>query len=282
MPVDQKYCEDVFRTLGRELAKVTKHSSPERVHKFRTSTRRVETVLEDLVPQPNHGTKKLLRLLRRLRRKAGRVRDLDVQMALLRGLKIARQGAQKAQLIRALGSDRGKREKKLVGSLDKNAVRELRKRLKNACVGLAIPNGMEPLALALSRFAEVARDHSPLTQKTVHEYRIVGKRARYLIELAEKDPESEAVVKELKRMQDVVGNWHDWLTLTERAEELFGGVKDSALVAALRNLTRAKFRESIDCVVRTRTLISGERMGFRPVQRKVPAKASYGSNATAA
>jgi len=239
-------------------------------------------VLEDLVPQPNHGTKKLLRLLRRLRRKAGRVRDLDVQMASLRGLKIARQGAQKAQLIRALGSDRGKREKKLVGSLDKNAVRELRKRLKNACVGLAIPNGMEPLALALSRFAEVARDHSPLTQKTVHEYRIVGKRARYLIELAEKDPESEAVVKELKRMQDVVGDWHDWLTLTERAEELFGGVKDSALVAALRNLTRAKFRESIDCVVRTRTLISGERMGFRPVQRKVPAKASYGSNATAA
>ncbi len=282
MPVDHKYCEDIFKKLSRELAKVTKHSSPERVHKFRTSTRRVETVLEDLVPQPNHGTKKLLRLLRRFRRKAGRVRDLDVQMASLRGLKIARQGVQKTQLIRALGSDRVKREKKLIGSLGQNAVRELRKRLKKACIDLAIPDGMEPLSVALSRFAEVARDHSPLTQKTVHQYRIVGKRARYLIELAQKDPESEAVVKELKRMQDVVGDWHDWLTLTERAEELFGGVKDSALVAALRNLTRAKFRESVDCVVRTRTLISSEKIGLLPAPRRVPAKSSHGADAAAA
>ena len=32
----------------------------------------------------------------------------------------------------------------------------------------------------------------------------------------------------LNHMQDVIGDWHDWVQLADRAEKLFGGVQDSA------------------------------------------------------
>jgi hypothetical protein len=49
------------------------------------------------------------------------------------------------------------------------------------------------------------------------------------------------------------------LKLAERAEQLFGGVRDSPLVAALRNLTRAKFRQGVDAVVAMRGGIGGKK-----------------------
>ncbi len=64
---------------------------------------------------------------------------------------------------------------------------------------------------------------------------------------------------QLKHMQDVIGDWHDWLKLTQRAEQLFGGVRDSALVAMLRNVTQAKFRQSVDAVAETRASLFGKK-----------------------
>jgi hypothetical protein len=48
-------------------------------------------------------------------------------------------------------------------------------------------------------------------------------------------------VNQLKRMQDAAGDWHDWQTLTQTAESLFSRALASGLVAALRNVTNAKF-----------------------------------------
>ncbi|MGH9512820.1 MAG: CHAD domain-containing protein [Terriglobales bacterium] len=284
MPVDQKHCRVVFRKLSRELAKITKHTGPEAVHKFRTGTRRVETVIEELVPDPDRSTRKLLKTLHRLRKKAGKVRDLDVQIASLRNLKITRDGLQKSQLLRTLAAERARKENKLFAVLDKDSIRGLRKRLKRSCDTLEIAEGMEPLVLALRTLSEVVSDRSPLTQKLVHRYRIAGKRARYLIEIAEEDKESEATIEKLKKLQDIVGEWHDWLTLTQRAEDAFGGVKQSALVAALRNLTRAKFRESVDAIVQIRPILSGERIGLRPAPAasRKPSAASKTPSAVAA
>jgi CHAD domain-containing protein len=257
MPVDQRHCRAVFRKLRDELREIARHSNSESVHKLRTSTRRVETVLKVFVPQPDRATRKLVKSLSRLRKKAGKVRDLDVQMDLLRNLKIARGGREKSQLLRALVAERSRREKTFAEALHKDAVHELRKRLMRSCEEMKIPKGLEPLNVARQEFSELGRDHSPITQKLLHQYRITGKRVRYVIEMARKTPETIEVTKQLETMQDVVGDWHDWLTLTERAENLFGGVKDSSLVAALRNLTRAKFREGVDVVMRTRTALSG-------------------------
>ena len=93
-------------------------------------------------------------------------------------------------------------------------------------------------------------DHGVVTEKTLHEFRIAGKRARYIAELAGKDAEASRLIALLNHMQDVIGDWHDWIQLAERAEELFGGVQESALVAVLRNVTRAKFRQAVNTLSR--------------------------------
>jgi CHAD domain-containing protein len=264
MPIDLKRSRLAFQRLGRALTKLTKEPVPESVHKFRTNSRRVEAVLSEVAPELNRNNKKLLQLLSRLRKKAGRVRDLDVEITALRGLKIPEGNGHKSQFVNALVQERSKREQKLAKAFDRQTAAKLRKRLKRAAGEIEIPKNAEPLTLTLSKLAKLGRDHLPLTEKTLHRYRIIGKRARYIAELADHDSEAKRIVDQLKHMQDVIGDWHDWLKLTQRAEALFGGVRDSALVAMLRNVTQAKFRQSVDAVAETRAALF--KTSTQPVQ----------------
>lgn len=254
MAFDVKRSRLTFQRLDRVLSKLAKKPAPERVHKFRTNSRRVEALLSEIAPELRSSDKKLLRRLSRLRKKAGRVRDLDVQIAALRGLKFPRANGHKSQLMDALIEERRKRERKLAKAFDRDTTAEIRECLKRAGRDLKILADADPLALTLGKLRDLARNQAPITEKTLHQYRITGKRARYVAELAESDdPKAKHVVEQLKHMQDVIGDWHDWLKLTQKAEELVGGVRDSALVAMLRNITQAKFRQSLDAVAEIRS-----------------------------
>ncbi|HVO81327.1 MAG TPA: CHAD domain-containing protein [Terriglobales bacterium] len=268
MPVDQERSRLAFKRLDRQLSKLAKRPAPESVHRFRTYGRRVEAMLNELVVEPSRNDRKLLKLLSRLRKKAGRVRDLDVQIVSLRNLRIPQEPERKAQLLRTLGEERSEREKKLAKAFDAETISQLRKRLKRAGNGAGIPENIDPLSLAMRQLAQLGHDHAPLTEKILHQYRIVGKRARYLAELAGKNPEAERFVAQLKRMQDVLGDWHDWLKLTQRAEELFGRVQDSALVAALHNVTGAKFRRSVEVLTETRAALAKKPVTREAASRK--------------
>ena len=251
MPVDQSLGQVTFEKLSRQLAKVAKKPTPKSIHKFRTTGRRVEALLGELVLHPSGNSKKLLKLLAHLRKKAGRVRDLDVQIGLLRGLKLPEAARQKSQLLHTLSEERLQKEKKVGTAFDKATVRELRKRLKRATREIQISEG-EPLGQAQRLLAKLARDPGPLTEKLLHQYRIMGKRVRYLAELDGDQSEAARMVEQLKHMQDVIGDWHDWLKLSQRAENLFGAAQGSPLVAALRNVTQAKFRQAADALKETR------------------------------
>src|ERR1700744_1061177 len=113
MPVDQKRSRLAFQKLDRQLSKLSAGPAPSNVHKFRTYGRRIEAMLDALVAHPNRNDRKLLKLLARLRKKAGCVRDLDVQISSLRSLKVPQEAAQKSELIHALVEERREREKKL-------------------------------------------------------------------------------------------------------------------------------------------------------------------------
>jgi CHAD domain-containing protein len=272
MGFNQQNSRLAFSKFTRQIDKMAGRPAPDSVHRFRTSGRRVETLLQALVPHPSRNDQKLLKLLSRMRKKAGKVRDLDVQIATLRNLRLPAEARRKAQLIQDLIEERGRREKKLADALDKDTLAVLRRRLKRAAHD-KIPAATDPLAVALNVLAELARERSPLTEKTLHRYRVAGKRARYLAELGGDDPVAKQTVVILKHMQDVLGDWHDWLKLTEKAEKLYGGVQDSSLVAALRNVTQAKFRQAIDVLSSTRTALEG-RKAAAPAPRKPKAAAA--------
>lgn len=266
MPIDAKRNRLTFQKLNRVLVELSKKSAAENVHKFRTCSRRVEAVLTEFAVASPLNNEKLLKLLGRLRKKAGRVRDLDVQIASLRALKFPQANGHKSQLMDALVDERGRREKKLARAFDRETTGEVRKRLKRAARQIDFSANGDPLALTLRKLRELARNPAPMTEKTLHQYRIIGKRARYIAELADGNPEAKRVVEQLKHMQDVIGDWHDWLKLTEKAEALLGGVRDSALVAMLRNVTQAKFRQSLDAVAEIRSAFTAPDRTVQPTR----------------
>lgn len=285
MPMDRERTRQTLRKLNRQLDKLARKATAENVHGFRTSSRRVEATLEELGANPSRNQKKLLKLLSRLRKRAGQVRDLDAQIVALRSLKIPQEPVRRSQLMRLLIEERGRREKKLAGSFDSKTVTEVHKRLKRAANKLKNPGKIDVLALARQRMAELAADRGPITEKTLHQFRIGGKRARYLAELAGKDPAAEQFIAQLKRMQDVLGDWHDWLQLSARAAELFDGAPGSALLAALQNVTRAKFRQAVHALMETRAALGSKKPSIveaRPSSgQKSPARVSVTTSAVA-
>lgn len=270
MPLRPENTRITFRKLSRQLSRLAGKLSPENVHKFRTSSRRVEVLVSDLGEHCSGNDKKLLKLLARLRKKAGRVRDLDVQSAALRSLKIPEQPVRKARLMRTLAEERSQREKRLTKSLDKKTVSEVRKRLKRAAASLEISKNADPVTVARQMLNALEVDHGVITEKTLHQFRIAGKRARYIAELAGKDEEASRLIGLLNHMQDVIGDWHDWVQLAERAEKLFGGVQESPLVAVLRNVTRAKFRQAVTTLTETRAALTAKRPASITSTRRSP------------
>jgi CHAD domain-containing protein len=235
----------VFRKMDRALLQLSFGQQAESVHQFRTTNRRLQTLLEQIIPNRDHNQKKLLKLLDRIRKRAGKVRDLDVQLAALRSLKVPQEPRRKTQLMHALIELRVKHEKKLRKILNKKTIQEIHKRLKRASREVKLATGGDALTAARTMLAQVVRPAGPVTEEVLHQYRTVVKRARYAAEFAPKSTEATQFIAQLKRLQDAVGNWHDWLTLTNTAARQLGDVNQSSLVAALHNVTRSKFRQAV-------------------------------------
>jgi CHAD domain-containing protein len=245
MSIAPKRSRVVFEKLEQDLVKLSSKPRAENVHRFRTGTRRLQILLGELSPRLDRSQKKLLKLLGWIRKRAGKVRDLDVQLAALRSLKMPREPRRKTQLVNHLIELRSRQEKKLRKAVEENTVREIRKRLKRASKDFKPEASRDPLAIARGMLERIARSDAPVTEPLLHQYRILSKRARYAAEFAEPSAESEQFIAELKRMQDVLGDWHDWLTLTQTASKHLGEVRDSSLVAELHNVTGAKFRHAV-------------------------------------
>lgn len=269
----------VFRKLEQDLVKLCSKPRAENVHRLRTGTRRLQILLSELSPKLDGSQKKLLKLLSRLRKRAGKVRDLDVQLAALRSLKIPQEPRRKTQLMHELIELRGQQEKKLRKAADKDVVREIRKRLKHAGKDFDPKAGPEPVAVAKEMLERINRVGAPLTEALLHQYRIVTKRARYAAEFATPSDEADQFIAELKRIQDALGDWHDWLTLTHTATKHLGEVRDSSLVAELHNVTGAKFRHAVAMLshMRSKPVADSKHPHQAPVH--APAKATLTSAA---
>lgn len=241
----EKQSRLVFQRMGRQIGKLIKSTSSDNVHKFRTNSRRIEALVSELAPE-NGNQKKLLKLLSKLRKKAGKVRDLDVQIAFLRELKVPDRQNQKAQLLQWLDSEQTRRQKKLEKAFDSETAKVLRKRLRRVQSELKL-EAIDPLKLAHRQLPDPGT--TPLSEKMLHSCRIEAKKARYLAELTPESAESKHFIDQIKRAQDAIGEWHDIMKLKEHAEQLFGGVSDSALVSVLQNISRAKFRRATGALV---------------------------------
>jgi CHAD domain-containing protein len=248
MAISAERGKSIFRKTEKELLRLSSGHRAEAVHGFRTAARRLQTLLEQLVADNNRKHKKLLKILDRIRKPAGKVRDIDVQLEALRILKVPQEPRRKTQLVQTLIELRARHEKKLYKLLKTQDVRDVRKRLRRAEESVSFDSSVDPLSVARKMLNSVPTPQGPIDEETLHRYRLVVKRARYAVEFAPKSAESTKFLAELKRLQDALGSWHDWLTLTQTAAERLGDISESSLVAVLHNVTRGKFRHAVSAV----------------------------------
>jgi CHAD domain-containing protein len=194
-------------------------------------------------------------------------------------LKIPREPRRKTQLINHLIELRGEQEKKLRKAVDEDTVGEIRKRLKRANKNFDPEVSQDPLRAAQAMLDRIGRGEAPVTEALLHQYRIMSKRARYAAEFSEDSAEAEKFIAGLKHLQAVLGDWHDWLTLTQSASKHLGEVRESPLVAELHNVTGAKFRHAVAVLSNAR----GARRAAKPIAHgATPAAATTKSQASTA
>jgi CHAD domain-containing protein len=99
--------------------------------------------------------------------------------------------------------------------------------------------------LALDEYRAFVGRHGRITPDNLHEYRLQCKRFRYTAELAGDTPEVNDLVETWKTVQDAIGEWHDYLTLTEFADKVLG---KSAVRSKLRQIKQAKYEASCEAV----------------------------------
>jgi len=235
----------VFRKTEKELLRLASEPSPDAVHSFRRATRRLETLLAEFPAKANRNQDKLLRMLDRIRRRAGKVRDIDVQLSALRGFKVSLEPRRKTRLVEQLLEARVQHERRLSKLLKKNDVREIRRRLRRVSESFPHALRVDPVKTAARILGSVNGSAASLNDEALHRYRLALKRARYAAEFAPRSTTAEQLIRELKRLEDALGAWHDWMLLTKTAGEHLGEVKQSPLVRALDNLTRGKFRLAV-------------------------------------
>ena len=267
----------VFDRMDRYIVRLSKSLEPANVHKFRTNSRRVEALIDRLAPESRHK-KKTLKLLSKLRKRAGKLRDIDVHIEFLKNLKLHERQNQRAQLQHALEQEHERRSRKLAKSADTDTLKDLRKRLRREEAEIHL-DGLDPVQMAISSLPQPGE--VPPSEKSLHSYRIAAKHARYLAELGGETAEAQFVVDELKRAQDAIGEWHDVLKLKEKAEKRFGGASESPLVSMLQNLSRARFRAASNALTHALSKLSQLATNSAPVRRKAAASQDAARTAAA-
>jgi CHAD domain-containing protein len=256
------------------------------VHDARTGTRRIEAVLEAALrsasAQAGEGEDPRMvavraweRLLKRVRRAAAPARDLDVQRKLLRKLvpelndvaeqmKGGRAGAA-AKLDRALLEERAER----AAPPKKNAVKWAEK-LEEHFAAFADATRrkqanrrrkVDAAKLALDAFARLSTRMLRLDEGNLHDFRKGAKKARYMAEAEAGNEHAGAVGKALKRLQDAIGDWHDWLMLADEAGKHLGD-DDAPLKAQIGRERDEHFAAALKVSAKMRGKLMGERLAM--------------------
>lgn len=125
-------------------------------------------------------------------------------------------------------------------------------------------------AMALEEFVRATDAMPSLHAENLHDFRKATKKARYLAE-AGAAGDSSSVAKALKRIQDSIGEWHDWLCLGEEAEAALG--QDAPeLTAALQGEIERHFAAALKTTQSMRGRLLGEWMASESPAKRPPGR----------
>ncbi len=249
-----------MRGLNRDLltavAKVLGDAKPKGVHRLRTTVRRIESLVRYAAPDLGKKEGRALETMAELRKRAGKVRDLDVQTDILGTLGNGSATKEREVLVEILQKKRQRQARRLESTLKKLHGAKFLSRLDQiAELAGVLQDGknsaLAPLKQAKAQLVEMADDFGSsetIKPSRLHEARVALKRIRYTAELAEDSAEQKEFMRELKSVQDAIGDWHDWLELTERAEKRFSDRANSPLLREARTVVSVRHSDAMSSV----------------------------------
>jgi CHAD domain-containing protein len=262
-----RHLDELMEELHDNVPKAIKEFDADGIHDARVATRRLKAAMGLLEPVlSNHHRKAFEKVLKKLRRRLGPLRDLDVMIENLSKLQskpahAAAAGWLRERLERRRECERA-RVKDKAGSADTLAklgawwhVREEIEEAREAADTLL----GQSLHLQLDAFAEraagvvrqraasddTAERHDP------HQLRIAGKLLRYTLECAQSQGHDlpAAVMRDFKQMQESLGNWHDDVVLMQQAMQVsldeMLALHDPAMQEKVLDLARFLLRLSL-------------------------------------
>jgi CHAD domain-containing protein len=253
----------------------------------------------------------MMRLLKRIRHEAGPVRDLDVHRKLLekltkRAVRPESDADGKEPVLTPGQPDilespkaglRATSVEQQAEDLDswlKHRRREVADELQSEASGLTAKfdrrladlesalrgrtrrraRKKKPGVVALESFARLATEMQLLDATNLHDFRKGAKKARYVAELAAQgDQEAERIGVTLRKLQDEIGDWHDWLVLADEAHTALGD-RPAELIALLESEREKHFVAAMKTAAKLRGRLMGEwqAVSRRPAQRATPSR----------
>lgn len=239
--------------------------APKSVHRLRTSIRRIESLVSYSHPDLDKKLERSLEKMADLRKQAGKVRDLDVQVGLLGALANGSTVRDRETLSELLWKKRDRQAKRLASFLRKLQESKFFARMNRIAekAGAKPDEANRPLAPleeARAQLVAMASDFSSrqtFKLSRLHDARICLKRIRYLAELAEASAEQKEFIGELKAVQDAIGDWHDWQELSGTAEKRFSDRVNCALLREVRALLGARHSAATSAINKLLAMASG-------------------------
>lgn len=256
MSLLDKRVKELLEGISSSLTRVADGASPKSVHRLRTTIRRTESLVAFTNPDLSRKQRRALKTLAALRKRAGKVRDLDVQMILLGNLANGSIAADRGTLEDLLKGKRSRQAERTSSAARKIQGSKFLAHLDRIGEKAAADSGSVrslPLQQARQQLSALAAEFSsrqPIEPRLLHEVRIRMKKIRYLAELGEESSEQQRFLQEMKSVQDALGAWHDWEELATVAEKQFGGRVNCPLLLEVRALFAAKYSAATAAVAR--------------------------------
>ena len=256
MTLLQQPIRGLTKDLSKVVSKLSDQATPKSIHRLRTTIRRIESLVSYAHPNLGDKLERTLETLEELRKRAGKVRDIDVQKKLLGKIGNGSTARDRKTLLEVLNKKREKHVERLDSALKKMAGSKFFSRMDRVAEKVALgPSAqtqlLAPLEEARLQLARMAADFSArqsIRPNRLHEARIQLKKIRYLAELAKDSPEGKVFVDEIKAVQDTVGEWHDWEDLTKLAERHFADRVNCALLREIRALFAARQSAAVSAI----------------------------------
>jgi CHAD domain-containing protein len=279
------------------LARCESKPTRKRVHALRVSTLRLQAELERDVselPRASHQAQAMLRFLKeaeKLRQALGPVREIDVWIGKLRGLRtsLSRTDEYVPRSMQdcLLGIDRledrleRKRRnagKKLAAAIEKKRDRfvDAAERLEATPEDLRLNDAAEIAEELVGDFRRVQAEFAVLEEANLHDFRKRIKTVRYLAELhAGEDPKCARLATQMKKLQGAIGEWHDWQALaaeTRNVRRAWG----KPLAELLESISKETFEVALETAQNVTARILGETATTDEAvgvgERKLPAR----------